>query len=247
MVHILKHGFFIALFLFITLGAGGEEEKPSTRVLFIGNSYTSQIRSVFQELVAASPLKGTVEMEFIAPGGKNLLFHSAQDSTREKITKGNWNFVVLQDQSQTPAVFPDLFFEGAEKLDKLIDDTGAQTVLYQTWGRRDGDRQNPGPCPDFESMQKLLTKNYHKAARKSDARLAPVGEVWSVVREADEQLGLELYKGDGSHPSTKGAFLAAIVLYQTLFDQNPAEVSYSAGLTDEEVATIRHALRKTMR
>jgi hypothetical protein len=241
----LKPGLMALLFL--SLALGGRAKEDPTRILFIGNSYTGQIRGILQQFIAASPIADEVEMEFITPGGKNLKFHSQQDATRKKIESGNWDFIVLQDQSQTPAVLEDIFFDGAEELDDLIDETKAQTVFYQTWGRRDGDKHNPGSCPNYKSMQKLLTKNYRKAARKCDALLAPVGEVWSEVREADEQLGLELYKGDGSHPSRKGAFLAATVFYRTLFKQDPAKVPFTAGLSDEEVATIREALRKTIR
>jgi len=235
---------FLLLFL-LTTGASAEDE--STRVLFIGNSYTAQIRGVLQEFVAASPLAGKVEMQFISPGGKTLKFHSEQAGTRERIQKGNWKYVVLQDQSQTPAVFPDTFFDGAEALSELIEDSGAQPVFYQTWGRRDGDKMNAHLFPDYESMQKALSKNYSKAARKNDGLLAPVGDVWSEVREANEELGKQLYKGDGSHPSKKGAFLAANVFYKVLFDQDPTEVPYTAGLTPEEVATIHEALKEVLR
>jgi len=229
------------------LGAVAGAEETATRVLFIGNSYTGQVRGVLQEMIQASPLAERVEMQFITPGGKNLKFHSEQAATQKRIEEGDWDFVVLQDQSQTPAVLEDIFFAGAEALDEIIDETAARTVFYQTWGRRDGDKQNPGPCPDYESMQKLLSNHYHKAARKCDALLVPVGEVWQEVREEEEELWRQLYRGDGSHPSRKGAFLVATVFYRVLFQEDPSDFSYTAGLSDEEVTTIRDAVREVVR
>jgi hypothetical protein len=49
-----------------------------------------------------------------------------------KIGEGAWDIVVLQEQSQTPAVFPDRFHRAAREIDRLIDEAGARTVFYAT-------------------------------------------------------------------------------------------------------------------
>lgn len=216
--------------------------EETTRILFIGNSYTGQIKKTVTQLIAASPEGAKTELEFISPGGKNLQFHLNNEATVNRIAEGNWDFVVLQDQSQTPAVFPKRFKEAATDLDKLIDQSGAQTVFYQTWGRRDGDKANPTLFPDYETMQKSLSENYASTARRCDALLAPVGDTWARVRKADAELGKALYKADGSHPSAKGAFLAACVFYQTIFEQSPKSIEFIGDLTSDEVALILEAL-----
>ena len=64
-------------------------------------------------------------------------------------TNGNWDWVVLQDQSQIPG-FPRSQAEwiaskdGAVEIAEVIEDNGGETVLMMTWGRRDGDSNNPG-------------------------------------------------------------------------------------------------------
>ena len=220
------------------------EEK--TRILFVGNSYTGQIRGAVTKLFAASPEGKTTELEFVTPGGKTLAFHLGNEATTKKIKEGNWDYVVLQDQSQTPAVFPKKFADAAVKLDKLIEASGAETVFYQTWGRRDGDKANAKLFPTYKSMQKKLSKNYISVAKRCKARLAPVGDTWSLVRKENPELGRGLYKKDGSHPSFKGAFLAACVFYATIFEKSPEKIAFASGLSDNERSVILQALKKTL-
>ncbi len=213
-----------------------------TRILFIGNSYTGQIKKTVTSLIEASLESDSTEIEFIHPGGKTLEFHLQTDTTVQRIKEGSWDLVVLQDQSQTPTIFPKKFEDAAVELDKLIDDSGAQTVFYQTWGRRDGDKMDAERFPDYESMQEALSESYQDAAKRCDAILAPVGDTWAKVREADPKLGTALYKEDGSHPSEKGAYLAACVFYATFFKKPPSDIAYRGGLPDDEAAMILKAI-----
>lgn len=232
-----------ALFLLILLGSlaslpAQSKASDPKKILFVGNSYTGGIRKSVIELIKASPHAKT-ELTFINPGGKTLAFHLENKATTDKIKNGDYDFVVLQDQSQTPAVFPEQFKKAAVALDKIIDQSGAQTVFYETWGRRDGDKQNPKLFPDFESMQAALTKSYRSAARTCQAKLAPVGSTWNDVLKKDPKLGLELYQKDGSHPSQKGSYLAACVFYATFFKEDPRKLIFTGGLPDPEAKLIR--------
>lgn len=236
---------FLIIFHFCVFG-GFSFAEEKTRILFVGNSYTGQIRGTVTKLFAASPEGKTTELEFVTPGGKTLAFHLANEATTKKIKEGDWDFVVLQDQSQTPAVFPKKFEDAALKLDKLIDASGAQTVFYQTWGRRDGDKANAKLFPTYESMQKKLSKSYLSAAKRCKARLAPVGDTWSLVRKENPKLGKELYRKDGSHPSAKGAYLAACVFYATIFEKSPGKVGFTGELSEDERRVVFEALKKTL-
>lgn len=215
------------------------------RILFIGNSYTAGIRRMVQKMVAASPYS-SCELAFITPGGKTLQLHLENEDTMQKIRTGNWDIVVLQDQSQTPAVFPDKFQNAAKDIDKIIDDSGAQTVFYETWGRRDGDKMNIQLFPDYKSMQKALSESYKKVARRCRAKLAPVGQAWAELRKEHPELGRKLYKADGSHPSGHGAYLAACVFYATLFDADSSTIDFDSGLPEDEVNTIRAAVAEAI-
>ena len=94
-------------------------------------------------------------------------------------------------------------------------------------------------------MQDALTRSYRSTAKKAKATVAPVGEAWEAVRSADEKLGRELYKGDGSHPSAKGAYLASCVFYRTIFDADPSEVEFDGGLSADERKTILKAVSES--
>ena len=221
--------------------------EPPKRILFIGNSYTGGIRSTMTSLVKESPHQGA-HLEFITPGGKNLLFHAANVKTIERIRDGDWDIVVLQDQSQTPALMPDRFLKGAKKLHEIIAASGAQTAYYETWGRRDGDKKNKEQMPTYEKMQDALTASYEQATKRDNAILVPVGKAWRRVRERHPKHGRELYRKDGSHPSATGAYVASICFYARLFDADPKKVDYrgklDADVADQLKAAARHALQQ---
>jgi hypothetical protein len=123
-------------------------------VLLIGNSYTSanalrdRLQSVFddaQQPAMISDLTG---------GGMKLYEHADNAENighqwHTTLTTNDFDFVVLQDQSQVPSFPPESSSnqwqdskDGAIRLDSMIADAGAETVFFQTWGYRDGDSNN---------------------------------------------------------------------------------------------------------
>ena len=78
--------------------------SDTTRVLFIGNSYTyaNNLPLIFSNL-SASGNKNTVT-DISAPGGYSFENHYSNPETISKIKMGNWNFVLLQEQSQMPVI-----------------------------------------------------------------------------------------------------------------------------------------------
>jgi hypothetical protein len=232
--------------LVITALLTGSTIAAPQKVLFVGNSYTGQVRSMVTKFFAASAHRG-IGLEFITPGGRTLKQHSEEAKTVERISGGGWDMVVLQDQSQTPAVFPEKFLTASRKLNKVITESGAKTAYYQTWGRRDGDKQNAGRFGTYTKMQDALTKSYTQVAKRDGAILIPVGEAWRAVRKSDSKLGRELYKGDGSHPSAKGAYLAACCFYAVLTGGDPLSVKFDGGLPAAQARAIREMTREITR
>jgi hypothetical protein len=157
----------------------------------------------------------------VTPGGKQLVWHAGNEATIKKLRERRWDVVVLQDQSQTPAYFPKKFREGATALAEIAREQGERVVFYQTWGRRDGDKKNPKISPDYGTMQKMLSRNYGLVAEDLKCDVARVGDAWSIIEKNHPELFRRLYKGDGSHPSTPGAYLAATVIYQTIAGKLP--------------------------
>ena len=83
--------------------AAGAGAPPCTRVLFVGNSYTyvNDLPTTFAQLAVAGGHK--LETGMVANGGETLAQHATAAETLDKIAAAPWSFVVLQEQSETPA------------------------------------------------------------------------------------------------------------------------------------------------
>jgi hypothetical protein len=64
------------------------------------------------------------------------------------------------------------------------------------------------------------------------------------VRKQAPELGKQLYKKDGSHPSEQGAYLASLIIYCKLLNLTPDKISYRANLSDAEINVIKDAAKK---
>lgn len=217
----------LALFaaLFVISADAQPKSKPqqtkaakSLNVLFIGNSFTAYPRGAFKELLAASPYKNS-KFQYICPGGCTLTRHLENPEVIEKIKGGNWDYVVLQEQSQTPGLpsTKPAFVTASKELCKIIKESGATPLLYVTWGHRDGDKRNPELYPDYTTMQTKLTTSYLEVAKENEVGFVPVGQVWEKTREALKENYTMLYHKDGKHSSDYGNFLIACTFMKHLF------------------------------
>jgi hypothetical protein len=77
---------------------------------------------------------------------------------------------------------------------------------------------------------------YTAAAESVDGMLFPVGEAWLLAWERDPEL--ELYGPDGFHPSDLASVLAALVIYQQLFDDSPVGLPPVLEPTSKKLPTI---------
>ncbi|MBM3430627.1 MAG: PKD domain-containing protein [Bacteroidetes bacterium] len=84
-------------------------------------------------------------------------------------------------------------------------------------------------------MNKRLRDSYLRIADSSNASIAAVGSAWKFVR--DNHPSINLYSGDGSHPSLAGTYLSACVFYSSLFRKSTVGATYVAGL-DANTASI---------
>jgi hypothetical protein len=213
----------------------------STRVLFIGNSYTysNDLPGMFTQLAAS--LGEEVETGMVAPGGFTFEGHVTNSATQNAIAQGDWDFVVLQEQSQRPAFPPEQVAEDvAPYAALLVEQVRAanpctEAVFLMTWGRENGDAQN---CPSYpplctyEGMQQRLRESYLDLAYTNQAWCAPVGAVWAAFRA--DQPTTALYT-DGSHPNVTGSYMAASTLFNTIFRHSSEEASFvPAGLSLEQ-------------
>jgi hypothetical protein len=227
--------------------------KPRvTTVLFIGNSYTyvNDMPGMFSAI--AKSLGEEIHAEMIAPGGYSWQQHAQDKSTQDKIREKKWDFVVLQEQSQRPD-WPDYQLEKdvippALQLNEIIHDgnPAVKTVFYETWGHKNGDSGNCANLPEtctYDGMQRRLSATYARLSRQTAGTLAPVGTAWRKIRT--EHPEIELYAGDGIHPSRQGSYLAACVFYRALFGKELTGAD-KPGLPADEAEILQKAAQEAV-
>lgn len=219
------------------------------KVLFIGNSYTAQ--NNLPELVKQLALAGgdTLIYESITPGGATLEQHASNPATINTILSSNWDFVVLQEQSQRPsfsdAQVADEVFPYASYLDSIVksNDDCIGTVYYMTWGRKNGDAGNCAVWPPvctYEGMDSLLQLRYTQMAEQNGGIISPAAPIWRHLR--NNYPNLELYEPDESHPSAIGSYAAAAGFYNVLFKKSPLNNSYHFSLSAADAQIVQQAV-----
>ena len=138
-----------------------------------------------------------------------------------------WDFVVMNDYSQAPAL-PERRDETLALLRKappgetgalrlLLDKCAATPIVYQTWGYRAAQKDSD-KIGDFGEMSHQLAAgcNRYRAALGGSALLAPVGTAYQLVHKERPELWHALYHTDDYHPSCLGTYLAAATIYATI-------------------------------
>lgn len=221
------------------------------RVLFVGNSYTgfNDLPKIFHDLVAKTT-NPVPTIESTTPGGKTLEQHLNLPATLKLIDEGNWDVVVLQGQSQEAAMaeqFQNMrtsFLKGAAGLYERIKAKSpkARVVLYETWARHADYWKDPkadkGVGSNPTEMQARIRKWYqHAAGQRKDFVVAPVGDAWELNYKNPNPI--RLHRKDNSHPDFTGSYLAALVIYATIYHPSNLNVTYHGNLTAAEAAHLQ--------
>lgn len=202
--------FLIVLVVFSIANARAEK----IRILFVGNSYTyaDDIPWITQQLAASAKDSKTLEVEMIAPLGATLESHWKAGNVVSRLHETNWNYVVLQEQSNIPIEQPSQMKIYAKLFNDEIKGHGAKTILFLTWPRQ----QQP------ENLA-ALTNTIFGVAKELNAIIAPVGIVWSEVLK--QKPSLPIYHQDGSHPNAIGSYIAGCVFYSIVSGKSPLGLS----------------------
>ncbi|HRY31870.1 MAG TPA: PKD domain-containing protein [Bacteroidales bacterium] len=235
----------VLLLPFSLLAQGGAKN-----VLFLGNSYTyaNDLPQITVNLAQAAG--DTLMVESNTPGGYTFQLHSTNATSLSMIQQGNWDFVVLQEQSQLPSFPPNQVqtqcFPFAALLDSMVSQYNScgETMFFMTWGRKNGDAQN---CPNwppvctYAGMDSLLRLRYQMMANDNQAVVSPVGAVWRYIRH--HYPSIELYSSDESHPSEAGSYAAACAFYTAIFRKDPSAIPFDYTLTPPDAGAIRLAAK----
>jgi hypothetical protein len=216
---------FLVLFLLPSLLEGQQKE---IRVLFVGNSYTYMNNLAHIVAIMSEGTDTRLVTRKSVAGGAFLWQHWNGDrglATRAMIAEGDFDIVVLQDNSMAAIEAPDSTIKYMKLFTAYNREFGAETYLFNTWARE--------KVPQFQSE---IDEVYTRAAAESGATRIPVGPAWELA--LDIRPTAALFASDGSHPSNLGTLLAASVFVRTITGELPDELPPSFQVTDAEGETI---------
>lgn len=196
----------------------------AVRILFIGNSFTyvNSLPLTLAALVMDSKTQPPATVAQVVWGGAKLQEHLVKGGSRNCIAHdGPWTYVVLQEQSQTPVLDTENFLSAVSQFNNDIVRARSKTVLYETWSDKGKLDEQAG-----------LTNAYTRAASQSQALLVPAGDAFALCSRQHPEINL--YDGDGHHPSREGTYLAACAFYARLFGRSPVGLPCNLTLYDQD-------------
>ena len=215
----------LAALLLTMLSAFAEDPQ---RVLFIGNSYTgvNKLPEVFLEVVKSSGRPAPV-VKSSTPGGRTLKQHLAIDGSMKLVDEGGWDVVVLQGQSQEPAIAETdetvrkEFQESAAELCRRVRAKSPKVKIYfyETWARHadywKAAKKGPDVGANPKEMQTRLRKWYGVVAKDNDATFVPCGDAWELNYASAAPV--RLHTSDYSHPEFVGTYLNALIFFGKVY------------------------------
>ena len=208
------------------------------KVLMLGNSYTYffDMPKILQALFDENGVDAQVDS--ITAGGRRLAQNADEgDPLHAEIVKkcaqNAYDVLILQEQSHTPMSHYREFLRGVCGCVELV--KPARTVLYATWGRKEGCDLLDEFGWTNQSMTEGLAAAYDAAARRVGGQSAHVGKCFFEIRK--EYPDIELYDRDLSHPSYAGSCVAALTIYKKLIGSMPSATA-SLSMDASDVACV---------
>ena len=218
--------------------------------LFIGNSYThynDMPEQIFAKILKAAGYTATVTR--ITKGGWYLIDSAKADDEVGRQVEGalkarNYDYIVLQEQSTCPALYPGKFYTGVRNLAAKVVADGATPILYGTWGRKAGHKVLTENGWTNESMTWMISAAYEAIGAELGIDVAYAGLAFYDVYTNNKNINL--YDEDLTHPNATGSYLAAMTIFAKITGVDPTTVDYNANLTDEAAAILKEAARKAV-
>jgi hypothetical protein len=206
-----------------------DAQQKELKVLFVGNSYTygNNLPQIVSILSDSTETKLITRKSVI--GGAYLREHWNGDrelNTLELIAKGDFDIVVLQNNSMSAMFVPDSTIKYVSLFTEYNKLHGAETYLFNTWARE----KVPQFQPEIDAM-------YLDAARESGAVRVPVGSAWELA--LDIRPTINLFTSDGSHPNELGTLLIACIFVKSITGELPLMAPRTFMVDDAEGETLR--------
>ena len=203
-------------------------QKNPERILFIGNSYlyyNDSLHNHFRRMVEeAFPSKiDSLEFKSATIGGSRLSHHNIDHLLNHKnlsVSKP-YDLVILQGGSGEVLTKKSRneFAKQSRKLIKKIKEAGSEPALYMIHAYGKSHKKY-----DPNMINKVI-KTYEASGIKNKVLVLPVGIAFEKAYKLDKTIELHKFF-DGSHPDILGTYLAASVLYASIYKKDPTLIDY---------------------
>lgn len=215
-------------------------------ILFLGNSlmYYNDMPELFANIANASGKK--VNVKSVTKGSATISDFADErtevGSRAIPLLKNNkWDLVIIEPSrriSPYENTVKEAELASAKKIRELAKAAGGDVLLYSVWGNNNGkvvefQALSPTEIPevakhlmDRKSHVKFLHEvNLEFAAAMGGVKVALAGYAFeNCIAKYPE---LNLYHSDERHPSPIGSYLAAAVIYATIFGENVENIPYA--------------------
>lgn len=222
------------------------EKPPPTTVLLCGSSYFlyNNLPKMLSQMFEDAGKDVIVEMSFVPAG---MIDDQARHAgTDAKIKSRQWDFVVIQGEGSLIGypdthniMFPPFEYHDVRLAFNTLRDkirancADTKMVFAMPWAFEDGTAWLGSYDEDYFEMQQHIYDNTLMYSDQIPFITAPVGWAWNEVMKFDSRLHY-LFWPDWNHPSPRGTYLTACVIYSTLFQESTEGLTFYATIPAEE-------------
>ncbi len=215
------------------------------KILLIGSSYFNynQLDQILTEFCSGGDRDVMIVKE--GDNGLYLADHARRLETANRIRSENWDFVILQGVG-TLTAYPDIITHHpvlpalAALKKQILDHCSSTRIIFcMPWAFEDGMAWQAGWTDQFPEMQQKIYENTLAYTEQLGLMVAPVGWAWNQVLMEKGFPKHYLHLSDWNHPSLRGSYLMAAVLYSTLFKEGTTGITYHSGLDQAEALYFR--------
>ena len=235
------------------LSANPKNNRDTCEVLLIGSSYFNynNLKDLVKNLADSSDVEILIEMH--GQNGLYLSDHAGSPATEAKINERDWDYVILQGVGMLiayPDSFPDhhpVYPALITLRDKIHANCESTRMVFQMpWAFEDGMTWYQNWTDTYEDMQIHVYDNTLQYSEEIGFEIAPVGWVWYEVLDSLNYPLHYLHMSDWNHPSLKGSYLMACVIYSTVFQVSTVGNTYRAGIPEEEALYFQNVASDTV-
>ena len=225
-------------------------------VMFVGNSffyYNNSLHNHLRKIISGDNSVKAINTRSITINGSSLSWHSVDAYLDNKnigsfrIDSNNDNkYIESKDTSIDAVIFMDCslcsihpktkdnFHKYVAKHSETIRARGAEPMLFMSW-----------PYKNKKDMVFELREEFIKAANDNNILLVPAGEAFHALNQTHPEI--DLYTPDMRHPSAEGTYLAAAVVFGTLFKKKTEGNKNIMNLNPEDALKIQKIADKTVK